>query len=98
MAINKTKIPSQDELKSSPQPFSKEEIENLKNLKSKINELTYQFGNLYINKIKLEEAETILKKQLATLEKEEKDTANNLSERYGKGSIDLESGTFTPSE
>ena len=36
------------------------------------------------------------KEVLAELEKQEVNLAKTLSDKYGKGSIDLESGTFTP--
>ena len=97
MAIEK-KVPSPSNIKSSPQPFSAEEITEIRNLRTELNQSTYQFGQLHINKIKLEEAESFLKKQLIDLEKKESDVAKKLSSKYGKGSIDLETGTFTPSE
>ena len=53
-------------------------------------------GSLYVNKIKLEENEVMLKNQLKDLEKKEADLALKLSKKYGKGSIDIETGTFTP--
>ena len=55
-------------------------------------------GQLYINKIKLEEAEKTLRDELKTLEAKESSIAQTLSSKYGKGSIDLASGTFTPAE
>ena len=45
----------------------------------------------------LEETENKLKKQLNSLEEEESQIAKKLSDKYGDGSIDLNSGTFTPS-
>ena len=62
MAIQKQKIPSPSEIKSSPQSFTPEELNQLKELRSEIGQLTAQMGQLYINKIKLEEAELKLKK------------------------------------
>jgi predicted FMN-binding regulatory protein PaiB len=97
MAIGK-KIPSPQEVSKSPTSFSEEELNELKELKLNISELNAQFGQLTINKIKLEEQEIILKKQLVELEKKESLIAKNLTTKYGKGSIDLETGTFTPSE
>ena len=96
MAIQKQKIPSPSEIKSSPQSFTPEELNQLKELRSEIGQLTAQMGQLYINKIKLEEAELKLKKELVIIEKKETDIAKTLSDKYGKGSIDLVSGTFTP--
>ena len=96
MAIGK-KIPSPQEVSKSPTSFSEEELNELKELKTKISELNMQFGQLYINKVKLEEQETILKKQLVEVETKETSIAKALSTKYGEGSINLETGTFTPS-
>jgi L-lysine 2,3-aminomutase len=96
MAIKDKKIPSPSEIKENPQSFSSEELNQLKELRSELSKLTAQIGQLYINKIKIEEVEKSLKKQLIHLEKKEADIAKTLSDKYGKGSIDLVSGTFTP--
>ena len=92
------KIPSPQNIKTSPVSFSPEELNELKQLRTDLSTMTAQFGQLAINKIKLEEQETILKKQLAELEQKENNLAKSLTNKYGKGSIDLETGTFTPSE
>ena len=96
MEIQKNKIPTPTEIKSSPTSFTEEELKKLNNLSDSINELNSQFGIFYINKIKLEEAENTLRQKLKELEVEEKNMAKKLSDKYGKGSIDLKSGTFTP--
>ena len=98
MAIQKNKIPTPTEIKSSPTSFTEEELKKLNNLSDSINELNSQFGIFYINKIKLEEAENTLRQKLKELEVEEKNMAKKLSDKYGKGSIDLKSGIFTPSK
>ena len=97
MAIEK-KIPSPSEVKLSPTSFSPEELKQLKNLRTELSNMTAQFGQLYVNKIKLEEQETLLKKSLAELEQKENILAKELTTKYGKGSINLETGTFTPTE
>ncbi len=81
-----------------PKKFTPQEIEQLKQLQDKINQVTVQFGQLQISKIKLEEQETSLKAQLIYLEKEETNLAKSLSDKYGKGSLDIETGEFTPTE
>ena len=100
MAINKRKtpLPSPSEISLEPQSFTEKEINQLKELKDKLSNLTAQFGQLAINKARLEEAEKTLKKQLSVLEKEESNIAKSLSDKYGKGSIDIETGEFTPIE
>tara|TARA_R100000234_G_scaffold82143_1_gene51800 strand:+ start:125 stop:427 length:303 start_codon:yes stop_codon:yes gene_type:complete len=100
MAIKKRTqpIPSPSDIKQSPQSFSEQELNELKNLRTKINRLTLQFGQISINLFKLEKTKKELENQLLNLEKEESEIAKKLSAKYGDGSIDLESGTFTPSK
>ena len=77
-------------------PPVNENLDQVENLRDKINEMSFQFGQLSIQKIKLEEQEISLKNQLNLIEKEESNLAKKLTTKYGKGSIDLETGTFTP--
>ena len=82
MAIGK-KIPSPTDIKTSPVSFSPEELNELKQLRTDLSTMTAQFGQLAINKIKLEEQETILKKQLVEIETKETSIAKTLSTKYG---------------
>ena len=95
MAI-KQKVPSPQEIKNTPQSFTEQELNELKSLRDRIDEISFQFGQLSIQKIKLEEEESTLKNKLKSIEKEETTIAKKLTEKYGKGSIDLETGTFVP--
>ena len=95
MAIEQ-KIPTPEEIKSTPQSFTEQEINQLKDLRNKLNQITIQFGQISVSKVKLEENEERLKKELSDLEKQEINVAKSLSNKYGKGSINLETGTFTP--
>ena len=47
-------------------------------------------------KKRLEEQEKNLRNQMIDLENQEANIASQLTEKYGKGSINLETGTFTP--
>ena len=80
------------------QKFSKEELEQLTTLQSKSQNATMQFGQLYLNKIRLEESETALKNYVKSIEEEEAKIAKELSDKYGKGSINIETGEFTPTK
>tara|TARA_R110001592_G_scaffold162284_2_gene395410 strand:- start:1280 stop:1573 length:294 start_codon:yes stop_codon:yes gene_type:complete len=95
MAI-KQKVPSPQEIKTSPQSFTEQELNEIKKLRDEINTLSFQFGQLTMQKIKLEEQESNLKIQLKSTEKKESNLAKKLTNKYGKGSIDLKTGTFTP--
>ena len=78
------------------QKFTEDELKALKSLQDQSQLATLQFGQLYLNKHKLEEQEIKLKNQLKQLEQEEAKIAQTLTEKYGKGTIDIETGEFTP--
>ena len=96
MAIDK-KIPSPSEVKSSPVSFSQEELSEIRDLRTELNQITFQLGQIKINKIRIENTEILIKKDLTNLEEKESKLAKKLSDKYGKGSIDIETGTFIPS-
>ena len=80
------------------QKFTEDELKSLKSLQNQSQVATLQFGQLYLSKLRLEEQESQLKNQLKQLEQEEAKAAQTLTEKYGKGTIDIESGEFTPTE
>ena len=98
MAIKERKIPSPSKIKSAPQAFSKEELDKLISLRNEHDKITFQLGQLYISKIQLEKDENLLKNKLSSTLEKEKTIAEDLSKKYGNGTIDLESGTFIPSK
>ena len=97
MAIQDKRIPKPSDIKTSPTSFSEEELKEIKDLRMSLNTLTFQLGQVYIEKMKIEEQENIFKNQLKDLEKKEISIAKKLTSKYGKGSIDTETGTFIPS-
>ena len=80
------------------QKFTEEELNSLKIIQAKSQNATLKFGQLYLNKLRLEEQETLLKNHVKEIEQEESQIAQQLSDKYGKGSIDIETGEFTPTE
>ena len=97
MAIQDKKIPTPSEIKSSPSSFSEQELKEIKDLRLSLDTLTFQLGRISVEKIKLEETKNTLKNQLKDLEKKEISIAKKLTNKYGKGSINIETGTFIPS-
>jgi len=94
----KTKIPSSQEITGEIQKFTPEELTSLKEFQTKMDGLIVQLGRISISRIKLNEQETEIKAYLKTTEEEEQKLASNLSDKYGKGSLDIETGTFTPTK
>ena len=76
--------------------FTPEEVKNIQTLQSDMQNVLFQFGQLKINEIKIKEQGDLLKDRLASLEKAEADLAKSLTDKYGKGSLDIETGEFTP--
>ena len=92
------KIPSPQEIKGEVKKFTQEEITSLKNFQVKTDQLVNQLGRIYLSKIKLNEQEDLLKNEIQKIEKEEQELAKSLSDKYGRGSLDINTGTFTPVE
>ena len=94
----KEKIPSPEEIKNEPQKFTQEEINSLKGFQTRLDNIITQFGRINLSRIKLDEQENLLKDEVKKIENEEKELAQKLSDKYGRGSLDIETGTFTPAE
>ena len=92
------KIPSPEEIKNEPQKFTQEEINSLKGFQTRLDNIITQFGRINLSRIKLDEQENLLKDEVKKIENEEIELAQKLSDKYGRGSLDIETGTFTPAE
>tara|TARA_B100000287_G_scaffold410516_1_gene439054 strand:- start:151 stop:411 length:261 start_codon:yes stop_codon:yes gene_type:complete len=75
-----------------------QELEALKELRSKINTLTFQRGQLGLSEDNLELQKLTLREEFQKLSEEEIKLSQELFEKYGKGNVDLDQGTITPSE
>ena len=98
MAKKKTKIPTPHEIASSPTIIPSQDLDKIKKLQENLTSIGTQFGQIKIAKMKLEDQEIVLKKQLDLLTKEESDIAKAFTDKYGRGSLDVETGEFTPTE
>ena len=85
--------------------FTQEELDGLAKLQTKYQENTFQFGQLYLDKLSLDEkfkqlteAEMSLKNQFLEIQKEEETWLNSITAKYGEGSLSLKDGTFIPSK
>ena len=77
-------------------PLSESEKEQVQEIVQNNQQITQALGNLTVRKINLENEETRLKQQLSTNSQKETELAQKLESKYGKGSVNLETGTFTP--
>ena len=76
--------------------FSEEEVQSLQNLQRTYQQITLAFGQLAVSKLALEERDANLKNALADTKNKENELAKSLTEKYGKGSLNIETGEFTP--
>ena len=76
--------------------LEKEEISKLKVLRQNFTDLTTTIGNIEIQIMNLEIQKDKLKENLLNLQKEESVLAKKLEDKYGEGSISLDSGEFLP--
>ena len=84
--------------------FTEEELKSIQDISAKSNDITNRFGQLAIAKINLEkqseaveEEEFKLLEELEALKKQEQETLQSITDKYGPGQLDPQTGVFTPS-
>ncbi len=91
--------------KSKQIKFTKEELSGIREVRNSFNNITTNFGSLEVQRIQAEQRLAAIEQQKVIAENEynqviqqEAELLNNLNEKYGQGSLDLEQGVFTPAE
>ena len=75
-----------------------QELNALKELRTKANSLIFQRGQLGLSEDRLELQKVALQEELQKLTEEETRLSQELFDKYGKGQVDLDQGTITPVE
>ena len=75
--------------------LTQEELQSLRNLRDQQNDILTGLGSLEYRITLLESNKAILKSQIAELEKTSADLGAQLTEKYGSGNLDLETGKIT---
>jgi len=78
--------------------FSEEEKKELAELQQKFNAITVQLGQIQIEKVDIDDREKELMKVFVEARTTSKDIATKLSEKYGSGTFNPDTGIFTPDE
>ena len=68
-----------------------EELQQVKNLQNQVQEITTQLGTIEVRKIQL-------KNIILKLQQQEEQLAKTLSDKYGNGSLDIDTGKLTIAE
>jgi stress response protein YsnF len=79
------------------QVLTQEEIQKVTNLRQQFNELVNVMGNIEVQIMDLQLKKEQLKSSLQNLQQQEIAIAQELEDKYGQGSISLETGEFLPS-
>ena len=84
--------------------FTEDELKSVGDLQIKYNDVTNKFGQLAIAKLNLEKQSEVLEEEefklheeLESARKEEQEVLTGITEKYGPGSLDPQTGVFTPS-
>tara|TARA_Y100000114_G_C11735088_1_gene315697 strand:- start:1237 stop:1497 length:261 start_codon:yes stop_codon:yes gene_type:complete len=76
--------------------FTEEEVNSLQEIQKEMDQIIIRFGQIAINREALDSQEVVLKEQLTQLKVKEQNLAKTLSDKYGKGTFDLENNEFKP--
>ena len=79
------------------QVLSQEEIQKVTNLRQQFNELVNVIGNIEVQIMDLQLKKENLKSSFQQLQEQELTVAKELEEKYGQGTISIETGEFLPS-
>jgi len=82
----------------STQKFTEEELKQISELQQSYFQLIQGIGELQIAKMDIEASIQKANENLAELRAQEQSVVQELSKKYGNGTLNLQSGEFTPSE
>jgi len=92
-------MPKKKEIK-----FTEDELKSVGDLQVKYNTVTNKFGQIAIAKLNLEkqqesveEEEFKVHEELESVRAEEQEVLTGITEKYGPGTLDPQTGVFTPS-
>jgi hypothetical protein len=84
--------------------FTEDELKSVGDLQVKYNTVTNKFGQIAIAKLNLEkqqesieEEEFKVHEELESVRAEEQEVLTGITEKYGPGTLDPQTGVFTPS-
>ena len=78
--------------------FTEEELKQVQNIQQSYVNVQNQFGQLKMAQIRLDNQEVELEDALKQIQSEEKKFLDGITDKYGQGTLNPETGVFTPSE
>ena len=78
--------------------FTEEELKQVQNIRQSYINIQNQFGQLKLTQIRLDEQEIELENSLKSIQDNENKFLDGITKKYGDGSLNPETGVFTPTE
>ena len=85
--------------------FTEEELTQVQNIQKSYSNVQNQFGQISVAQVRLEEQEHSLAKEhenlvksLKKIQSDEQKFLNEITKKYGQGSLNPETGVFTPNK
>tara|TARA_Y100001938_G_scaffold137909_1_gene202732 strand:- start:78 stop:350 length:273 start_codon:yes stop_codon:yes gene_type:complete len=78
--------------------FTDEEMNKVKTFQQNYVNIQNQFGQLKMAQLRLDKQEIDLENTLESTQKEEQKFLDEITEKYGEGSLNQETGVFTPNK
>ena len=78
--------------------FTEEELKQVQNIQVSYQNVQNQFGQLKLAQIRLDNQEVDLEDALKQIQSEEKKFLDGITSKYGQGTLNPETGVFTPAE
>lgn len=76
--------------------FNDEELKEIREVQNLYNTVVFQAGQVYLDEITLHDRKGQVESNLQEVKKREQEIVSKLTTTYGQGSINLETGEFTP--
>ena len=76
--------------------FLESELKELKDIRANYLSIQDRLGAIEIQKQVLKESKDIILEEFKGIQKKEADLANELTKKYGEGTIDIDKGEFIP--
>ena len=89
----------------SEKKFTEEELNKISNIQEKYIEIQQKFGQVKLGKLRLDNQQKTLEKleeslldEFEQIQIDEKDFVDNITKKYGDGTLNPENGIFTPNK
>ena len=78
--------------------FTEEELKQVQEIQNKYVNVQNQFGQIKMTQLRLNEQEIDLENSLKSIQDEEKKFLDGITNKYGQGTLNPETGVFIPTE